>query len=70
MIRLVRTRLNFLVSEYPIPQVLLSTVSVLVTMELVEYIPDLDCRRYKKDWGDAIKNQRDWTDYGAEFFAQ
>ncbi len=39
-------------------------------MELVEYIPDLDCRRYKKDWGDAIKNQRDWTDYGAEFFAQ
>lgn len=32
-------------------------------MGLLEHIPDLDCRRYKKDWGDAIKNQRDFTDY-------
>jgi hypothetical protein len=32
-------------------------------MLLLEYIPDLDCRRFKKDWGTATKNQRDWKDY-------
>ena len=32
-------------------------------MKLLEYIPDLDCRRYKKDWGSATKNERDWNDY-------
>jgi len=32
-------------------------------MELLEEIPDLDCRRYKKDWGTPTKNQRDWNDY-------
>jgi hypothetical protein len=32
-------------------------------MELLEYIPDLDCRRYKKEWGSAAKNERDWKDW-------
>ena len=32
-------------------------------MKLLEYIPNLDCRRYKKDWGSATKNERDWNDY-------
>lgn len=32
-------------------------------MELLEYISDLDCRRYKKDWGSAAKNERDCKDW-------
>lgn len=32
-------------------------------MVLLEHFADADCRRYKKDWGSAVKNQRDWKDY-------
>ncbi len=32
-------------------------------MTLLEQVPDLDCRKYKKDYGDPVKNQRDWNDW-------
>jgi hypothetical protein len=32
-------------------------------MYLLEEIPDLDCRKYKKDFGDRVKNQKDFLDW-------
>lgn len=32
-------------------------------MNLLEHIPDLDCRRYKKDYGSKKENERAWQDF-------
>ena len=34
-------------------------------MTLLDTIPNtnVDCRKYKKDWGDSKQNERDWNDW-------
>lgn len=32
-------------------------------MTLLEVIPDLDCRKYRKDFGDPVKNEKDFNDW-------
>lgn len=34
-------------------------------MTLLDSVPNTntDCRKYKKDWGDSKKNERDWNDW-------
>ena len=32
-------------------------------MTLLELIPELDCRKYRKDFGDPVKNEKDFNDW-------
>src|SRR6476620_4675096 len=32
-------------------------------MTLLEQVPDLDCRKYKKNWGSNKENERDFQDW-------
>lgn len=32
-------------------------------MTLSEIIPNIDCRKFKKDYGDPVVNHRDWRDW-------
>src|SRR5580765_830751 len=32
-------------------------------MTLLEQVPDLDCRRYKKEYGNPVKNEKDFEDW-------
>ena len=31
-------------------------------LRLLDTTHDTDCRKFKKDYGDSVKNQRDWHD--------
>lgn len=32
-------------------------------MTLLEVIPDLDCRKYRKDYGDPVRNEKEFYDW-------